>query len=280
MLQQNLLDFETEFRRRVLGIGRVLAMMGPWEDPAYLKRVWCIFEMFTAIQHGCEIEIVMPPLERERMSKILLGSSSAYGRSSKDKGGKDKGNKTQQQQQLGGVDALYKALANISVQNAQATIEDDRIRIMEILSDKHGIGFEAVNQRVTNYLRDWVRRAIDVIVEEQIHRMEATNDKQTNRSAITVDNKELSIGKPNLVTPAKAVSSTTASKRKKQSRKSKYRQTHAAFCTNVAMLFQRNGEYDAASKFVCLSSMNVTALLYVKLCPMILTASCRSLGRQ
>lgn len=36
MLKQSVLDFETEFRRRVLGIGRVLAMMGPWDDPAYL----------------------------------------------------------------------------------------------------------------------------------------------------------------------------------------------------------------------------------------------------
>jgi hypothetical protein len=114
----------------------------------------------------------------------------------------------------GGVDALYRALANIKVQNAQATVPEDQIRIMGILSHSQ-IGVDAVNKKVADYLREWVRRAMDVIVQQQEERMkQAAFNEETKQDGV----------------------------------KRSYRLTHAAFCTNVAMLFQRNGEYDAASK--------------------------------
>jgi hypothetical protein len=114
----------------------------------------------------------------------------------------------------GGVDALYRALANIKVQNAQATVPEDRIRIMGILSDSQ-IGVDAVNNKVANYLREWARRAMDVIVHQQEERMK--------QDALNEETKQ-------------------------DGMKRSYRLTHAAFCSNVAMLFQRNGECDAASK--------------------------------
>jgi len=33
-------EFHDVFQKRVKGIGNILAMMTPWNDPAYLKRVW------------------------------------------------------------------------------------------------------------------------------------------------------------------------------------------------------------------------------------------------
>jgi hypothetical protein len=36
----------------VTNVGTMWSMMkAPWDDPEYLKRVWCNFEMFTAIQY-------------------------------------------------------------------------------------------------------------------------------------------------------------------------------------------------------------------------------------
>lgn len=41
-------EFQEVFQRRVKGIGNVLALMAPWDNPGYLKRVWCIFGKFES----------------------------------------------------------------------------------------------------------------------------------------------------------------------------------------------------------------------------------------
>ena len=199
MLKQNVVDFEKEFQSHVVGIGHVLAMMGPWDSPAYLKRAWCIFELYTAISNDCDITIVMPPKERDCMARRVLGSS---GRAP---------NKPEE----GGVDALYKTLADISVQDAQASIEADRERIMTILKNSR-IGFDVVNKSLANFLRQWVRRAIGVLVKEQEEYMEFGTVSNNSDNAKDSSNQR--------------------------------RASYAAFCSNVAMLFQRNGEYEAAIK--------------------------------
>ena len=38
------------FGDRVVAIGRVLPMLEPWDNPGYVKRAWCLFELYTAIQ--------------------------------------------------------------------------------------------------------------------------------------------------------------------------------------------------------------------------------------
>lgn len=129
----------------------------------------------------------------------------------------------------GGIDALYKALANISVQNAMATVDDDRIRIMGIL-DKSNVGTDQVNKEVARYLRRWVRRAIDVIVQEQVERMEQAVEEQLEAQKLS------------------ELQDAEQRERLAEQAMSKYRLTHSAFCTNVALLFRRNGEYNAASK--------------------------------
>eukprot|EP00978_Attheya_sp_CCMP212_P005800 scaffold12959_cov53-Attheya_sp.AAC.3 len=69
-------NFFDEFRNRVVGIGHILAMMTPWDDPLYLKRVWCIFEVFTANEqdNNCQVTIVMPPLQEQKLEEAILSS--------------------------------------------------------------------------------------------------------------------------------------------------------------------------------------------------------------
>ena len=60
--------FKAEFASRVYGIGRVLALMAPWHAPTYIKRVWCNFELYTALTTAeVEVHMLMPPTERERL---------------------------------------------------------------------------------------------------------------------------------------------------------------------------------------------------------------------
>ena len=52
-------DLQKEFGDRVVAIGRILPMLEPWDDPGYVKRAWCLFELYTAIRQA-------PPRRRGR----------------------------------------------------------------------------------------------------------------------------------------------------------------------------------------------------------------------
>lgn len=138
MLSVAAVDFYTEFRERVTGIGQLLAMMAPWNDPLYLKRIWCIFEIYTASQHGLEISIAMPGREKQKMEQDLVGEN-------------------------GKLDALYEALSNTRVEKAGATCKEDRDTILGMV--KQQPGFTVLNNKVNELLRRWVRGVIDEAVE-------------------------------------------------------------------------------------------------------------------
>ena len=52
-------EFFASFGQRVTNIGHMLSLMTPWDDPKYITRVWCCFEMcgdfdiILIIPRGC-----------------------------------------------------------------------------------------------------------------------------------------------------------------------------------------------------------------------------------
>ncbi|CAB9497438.1 Kinesin light chain [Seminavis robusta] len=140
------LDFENEFQRRVLGIGRVLVMMQPWADPKNLRRAWCIFEIFMGlVTENCEVSFVMTRTERDRMAIRLFSSF----------GGAEKT----------GVDLLYSTLNQVDLEQAQSSVQQDKDRILDLIRQR--IGFEEVNLIVRDRLRAWVKSVIDGLVAER-----------------------------------------------------------------------------------------------------------------
>jgi Tfp pilus assembly protein PilF len=140
ILDRTPVEFQNIFEDRVQGIGKLLCMMAPWEEATYLSRVWCIFEVFTALQNECEITIIMPPGEHDRMVKDIIGESN------------------------GGVDALHKSLAAIKVENAEASEPSDKLKILKLIEDS--VGFAHVNNQVAERLRAWVSSIIDDVVSQ------------------------------------------------------------------------------------------------------------------
>jgi hypothetical protein len=57
-----------EFGSRVQSIGRLLTMLEPWHNPLYLTRAWCLFELYTAIGSGVEINVILTV--RARTTKL------------------------------------------------------------------------------------------------------------------------------------------------------------------------------------------------------------------
>ncbi|CAB9512394.1 Kinesin light chain [Seminavis robusta] len=139
-------DFRDIFFGRVMGTGHILAMMSPWNEPSYLSRIWCIFEMYVACsnqQSGVEVTIVMPITEKVAMLNALVLTGDT-----------------------GGVDKLYQALSNTSVEKAQATQEEDRHRILQLV--RAGGGTRALDISVNEHMRKWIKTtALHLVAENE-----------------------------------------------------------------------------------------------------------------
>jgi tetratricopeptide (TPR) repeat protein len=125
--------FFEEFGVRVARIGHILAMMAPWNEPLYLKRIWCIFEIYTANEKGCDVTIVMPPDQKKQVKEDIVGE-------------------------------LYKALDKTKIEDAKASVEQDRLAILDKVQS--GPGYKVLNHRVNNFLRSWLADTILEAVEQ------------------------------------------------------------------------------------------------------------------
>lgn len=131
--------FKDTFSSRVSSIGHVVALMAPWSDPCYLKRVWCCFEMFTAIMLGAKVVVEMPSQEAQELADALICNAS-------------QGDKA-------ATSEVFKAIASVDVMKAQASVPTDRTNILRLIEEsdpKPGLGAERVNQTVSDRLKDWM----------------------------------------------------------------------------------------------------------------------------
>ena len=54
------------FKNAIAKMGRLAMVLNPWDNPAALKRAWCVLELFSCASTGGCFEVAMPPAERER----------------------------------------------------------------------------------------------------------------------------------------------------------------------------------------------------------------------
>jgi serine/threonine protein kinase len=124
-------DLQKEFGDRVVAIGRVLPMLEPWDDPGYVKRAWCLFELYTAIQRPDEVEIdvILSPAQAQAFrDRINADGSDAR--------------------------AIDGALSGIKSEEATASMPADLDMIRALIS-KHSGGFGTLNDAVKLFLRRW-----------------------------------------------------------------------------------------------------------------------------
>ncbi|CAB9505254.1 Kinesin light chain [Seminavis robusta] len=147
-------NFEENFRSHVLHIGHVIVMMTPWDEPQYLKRIWCIFELYTAMKNDVQISIVMPKQEEDRMTHELVGVQGK------------------------GINELYAVLQKTMIQNAKATVEQDRLKILQMVECNDGFHF--VNKQVTQHIRFWIRGILSSLASAVVatHHTETASSQQ------------------------------------------------------------------------------------------------------
>lgn len=131
--------FERQFRAHVIRIGHVLALMSPWKEPGYIKRVWTCFELYTAVTHADQVklDIVMPIRESEDLKRSVVRPD--------------------------GLDPVWKALKALKVEQAQAFSPVDQENIFKLI--QRGPGFEKLNQLLAEHIRNWILDTIESYVD-------------------------------------------------------------------------------------------------------------------
>ena len=56
---------QVAFGEQIKAIGATLIVASPWNNPAFLNRAWCLFELMTSVNVGVEITILLPLAEHE-----------------------------------------------------------------------------------------------------------------------------------------------------------------------------------------------------------------------
>ncbi len=104
------LDFEWwtgTFKSAIENIGYTVVVLAPWNDPIPLQRAWCLFEMYCTAATGSRFEIAMSPNEEIAFLDDLVSDSGVINR----------------------------MLAQIDVQKSEATVQEDKDRIFQIVTD-------------------------------------------------------------------------------------------------------------------------------------------------
>ena len=128
--QQQLLE---NLRASVRAPNRVLLAMDSWRDPAPLTRVWCLLEIFTAMEQGVEMVMCLDGAEQRALFQHLVQNQAE----------------------------VQRALEAVDAERADATVRADRDMIFELI--RGGAGFAQFN----HVIRDALRHSFERIVIAQ-----------------------------------------------------------------------------------------------------------------
>lgn len=142
-------EFCGTIEKRVSSMDKVVAMMAPWEAPHYMGRVWCDFELFSAVECKKDVDIWMPPGERDRLQDAFLDGQ--------------------------GLKTVWKALTDLDIREAEASVPQDKIHIFDYIKSHHG--FEKLNNKVSTFLMEWIAGTCGDVLLQQIQSGKLDNNK-------------------------------------------------------------------------------------------------------
>ena len=81
--------------------------------------------------------------------------------------------------ETGTLDTLFYTLSRTKVQNAEASYESDRVAILEMID--RTVGYDKLNSKVNECLRNWIRRGIDHIIEMKLTAAQTVSSSNENK---------------------------------------------------------------------------------------------------
>ena len=123
--------FSTTFAEAIQQIGHVYFVAEPWDCPAGLTRIWCLWELYCCHSTGSKLSVCLDTSNEAAFVKALCEQ---------------------------GVDSALAPFATIDCRNAQATNTRDLDKISGEI--ERTVGFSRMDALVVEQLRSWVRDAI------------------------------------------------------------------------------------------------------------------------
>merc|ERR1712166_131952 len=152
----------SQFGERVTGIGRVLPMLEDWRNPGYVKRAWCLFELYTAIRmKSVKVDIILTPAQREACMTVI---------------------------KVEGFPAIDNALSQVKSEEATASVEADLKAIQALITSYQG-GYTALNEAVKVRLRSWFQNIAGIrFLSDKVstRRVTSPQTKPARRDSATV----------------------------------------------------------------------------------------------
>ena len=145
---------KTMFESSLLGTTdrRVVCVCMPWDRPVYFGRCWCLYEFFTAVEHGLDYKIVFPPAQRAELVRQITRNYKV----------------------------VLESLSAIDVGTAEAREPRDRESILQAV--RSGVGEAEVNFRLKRAVREWV---VATAVEAARDLMAGVRQNPTSHTADT-----------------------------------------------------------------------------------------------
>eukprot|EP00435_Cladocopium_sp_Y103_P035331 s230_g9.t1 len=142
-------DLDAVFKSNLLRIGNVLAILDTWQEPAYLTRIWTIYEQYVACSLKVPVTFVMPKdANVSLMQQISRGDAGIY--------------------------EVTQSLCNVDSASAKAWDPKDELKVKKTIEDT--IGFRQVNQHVKKAMVQWVGATVRERFRELVEATEKSID--------------------------------------------------------------------------------------------------------
>lgn len=119
-------DTSVELRECVQACGQTVLACTPWQDPNCLRRIWCQYEVHHTNFSGMPLRVVYPSGQKDDMDKSMYSWVELF-RWLLVKSPND-----------ASAVLLGKALSNLRIENARATVALDKITILSLIATDFG----------------------------------------------------------------------------------------------------------------------------------------------
>jgi len=116
---------------------QMVVLFDKFLDPHYLRRIWCIFELYTAATDPkMHVEIMLPPQEATEIEQMMMA---------------------------GGLGEIRQCYQNVDSKSAQASRPKDEEMVKKYISN--GGGFGAVDDKVREWMMVWLQQRFQQVFQ-------------------------------------------------------------------------------------------------------------------
>lgn len=132
-------NLEEVFESNLKRIGKMVAILDTWNQPAYLTRIWTVYEQFVASTIEIEVQFVMPSAAADHLQRQIAQGSE-------------------------GIDEVIESLSQVDSEEAKAWKMEDETKVKSLIEDT--VGFDHVDMHVRTVMITWIGSVVEQTCRE------------------------------------------------------------------------------------------------------------------